>query len=75
MKKFTLILVLVILLSLVVVIPVFAGGGENPGKACENITGSGWFWGWRQAYNQYLKHGENKGRFYGPGMAYNKLCR
>ena len=68
MKKFTLILVLVILLSLVVVIPVFAGGGENPGNACENITGSGLFWGWRQGWMA-------NGRFYGPGMAFNRLCR
>jgi len=73
MKKFTLILVLVILISLTVVMPVFAGGGN--GKACENITGSGWFWGWRQAYMQYLKFGEVKGRFYGPGHAYYNVCK
>ena len=73
MKKFTLILVLVILISLTVVMPVFAGGGNN-GKACENITGSGWFLmrGW---YQQWLKIGEVKGRFYGPGHAYINVCR
>ena len=74
MKKFTLILVLVILLSLVVVIPVFAGGGENPGNACENITGSGWFL-MRGGRNQIYKLGELKGRFYGPGHAYVNVCK
>ena len=73
MKKITLILVLVILISLSVVGPVFAGGG-NHGKACENITGSGWSL-MRGAWNQYYKFGEYKGRFYGPGIAYSNLCR
>ena len=72
MKKFTLILVLVILISLTVVMPVFAGGGN--GKACENITGSGWFL-MRGAWNQYYKLGEFKGRFYGPGHAYISVCK
>jgi hypothetical protein len=73
-KKFTLILVLVILISLTVVMPVFAGGGDH-GKACENITDSGWFWGWRQGNMQNLKFGEVKGRFYGPGHAYFNVCK
>ena len=69
MKKFTLILILVILISLTLVGPAFAGGGDNPGKACENITGSGWFWGWRQA------GAKAQGHFYGPVVAYFKVCR
>ena len=74
MKKITLILVLVILISLTVVMPVFAGGGNN-GKACENITGSGLFWGWRQGNMQYLKFGEVKGKFYGSGHAFINVCK
>ena len=73
MKKFTLILVLVILISFTVVMPVFAGGGDH-GKACENITGSGWFL-MRGAFNQDSKLGEVKGRFYGPGHAYINVCK
>jgi len=72
-KKFTLILVLVILISLTVVMPVFAGGGDH-GKACENITGSGWFL-MRGGWNQIFKLGELKGRFYGPGHAYINVCK
>lgn len=70
MKRLTLIIIVAILLSLAVVTPVMAGGGGEHGQACQNITGSGWFWGWRQGYYQYLKFGEMKGHFYGPVVAY-----
>jgi hypothetical protein len=72
-KRFTLILVLVILISLAVVTPVFAGGGPN-GKACENVYISGWFWGHRQWWAQIDKFGEAKGRFYGPVVARLTIC-
>lgn len=70
MKRFLLILVLVILISLTVVMPALAGGGDDPGKACDHIYKSGWFWGFRQWWNQYQKHGEYKGNFYGPWIPY-----
>lgn len=72
MKKLTLVLILVILISLFVVMPAFAGGGpDHPGKACENITGSGWFWGWGQG----VRMGNKQGYSYGPVVAYFKVCR
>ena len=74
MKRFTLILVLVILISLAIVTPVFAGGGGPNGKACENVYISGWFWGHRQWWAQIDKFGEAKGRFYGPVVARLTIC-
>ena len=71
MKKFTLILILVILISLFMVMPAFAGDGpDHPGKACEHITGSGIFWGWGQG----VRMGNKQGYSYGPGIAFLNVC-
>ena len=71
MKRFTLILVLVILLSLAIATPVLAGGPDHPGNACPNIP----TWGWMKGFwNQLEKFGTLKGRFYGSCHAYRMLC-
>ena len=74
MKKFTLILILVILISLFVVIPAFAGDGpDHPGKACEKY-GVILSWGsMKGRYVQIAKFGNTRGRFYGPGIGRN-IC-
>jgi len=75
MKRFTLILVLVILISLAVVGPAFAGDGpENPGKACKyNCILD---WGYKKGLAvQEAKFGigHQRGHFYGPGIGRN-IC-
>jgi len=75
MKKFTLILILVILISLLVVMPAFAGGGpDHPGNACSNIYTWGYQKGW---HNQLEKFGMNdiRGRFYGSVVALLRVCK
>jgi len=75
MKKFTLILILVILISLFVVMPAFAGDGpDHPGKACEPY-GAIFDWGSKKGYHvQVAKFGIQRGRFYGPVVADLKVC-
>ena len=71
MKKFTLIVLVVILISLFMVIPAFAGEGpDHPGKACEHLTGSGIFWGWGQG----IRMGNKQGHSYGPVVADFVIC-
>ena len=76
MKRFTLILVLVILISLFVVMPAFARGGpDHPGKACEPY-GVIFAWGYMKGYHvQLAKLGHQMGRFYGPVVANHNLCQ
>jgi hypothetical protein len=76
MKIFTLILVLVILISLFVVMPAFAGEGpDHPGKACGSYDVI-FAWGLKKGiHNQVDKFGvgHQRGRFYGPGIGRN-IC-
>jgi len=73
MKKITLILILAILISLVVVTPGLAKvGGDNPGNACENITGSGLFR--MRGFHIRNYHAQGSGIPYGPVVGFYKLC-
>ena len=73
MKRFTLILLLIILLSLAIATPVLAGGDgpDHPGNACSNI----YTWGWHKGYwIQLEKFGGPKGRAYGSVVALARVC-
>ena len=68
MKRFTLIIVLVILISLAIATPVLAKG-----KGCEN-AGVGVMWGFHVQAEKFGNPGLH-GRFYGTGMGITNACK
>ena len=68
MKKFTLILVLVILISLTVVMPVFAGGGDNLCGWPDSFPG--------KMYGMMIRnyHADGRGYFLGNYYGHVQAC-